>query len=130
MSTSNTPKSLSEQRLGNLVELMTDAKVPKAVKDAVENLAEAFDADNTGPPWWKAWTYKDGKFSKTAMWVGIANVITLGWFALSIFAGAELDLGFTKLVIQRLDPGLALGVAGALNAAYIANNSIKSKTPH
>jgi len=114
---------------------MSDAKENiDALIDTADQLDEvatgllAAAADRQTTPWWKAPFFKHGKFSKTATFATAANVITLGWYALSMFAGQELEVMGLSITIQKLDPALAAAVMGLANGTYLGNNALKSKT--
>lgn len=121
-------KSVLRQRLDALIDVIDDAvDLPPTVEGAVNDLLDAYEADDA-TPWWKKPFYKNGEFSKTAMFVSAANTIALAWFAASPFAGASLDLGVTTLTLQPLDAQLVLSITTVFNGAYLVNNNIKAKS--
>ena len=78
--------------------------------DTTETVTEQVTAS---VPWYKIMFYKNGVFSKTATFSTIANMITLVWYALSMFK---------DIPISPLDPTMAVAVLGLANGTYVASH--------
>ena len=120
-----------KEKMNKLVDAVDSAStdLPPVVEGAVNDLLATFD-EQASVPAWKKFFYKNGEFSKTATFATVANVITLTWYALSMFAtGEPQDLGFMTLpAIKPLDPTLAVAVLGLADGAYLGNNVLKKKS--
>lgn len=109
------PEITEEARLASLT---TDVGVveiedTEPVKQAVTGLKRFF--------------YKDGEFSKTAVFATIANLLVCFAYAVSIFAGTSFVLGpLGTLVLPAFDPTAAMAVLGIINGSYLANNGLKN----
>lgn len=118
-------------KIDALFDAMDDVdELPAPVEAAINDLASAVEA-KPNVPWWKAPFFKNGQFSKTATFVTLAYAITLGWYAASMFADQQLDLGFIRFSIKTLDPALATAVLSISTTGYVANNVVKNRAaPH
>lgn len=102
-------------------------ELPEDVESAINDLLSAVD-DDTKVPAWKAPFYKDGKFSKTAAFTTVANVIVLlAYFIQSFFTGSTLDLGFFTWTIPAFDVAAAAAILAVCNGTYVGNNLVKVK---
>lgn len=72
---------------------------------------------------WKAFFAKNGKFSKTATFATIANVMVLGAYALSLVRGAEV-FGWT---IPEFDAVAAAAILAIVNGTYVGNKFAEPK---
>jgi len=74
----------------------------------------------------KGFFLRDGRFSKTAAFAVIGNVLVLVNYALlSWFAGASFDVTWVKGTIPAFDAGAAATILGLLNGTYVANHALK-----
>ena len=89
------------------------------------------DSDGDGLPdvkGLKALFFKDGKFSKTATFAVIGNILVLANYALmSWLAGAHVTLSWLDFTIPIFSAGDAAAILGILNGTYLGNNYIKNK---
>jgi hypothetical protein len=89
------------------------------------------DSDGDGLPdvkGLKALFFKDGKFSKTATFAVIGNILVLANYALmSWLAGAHVTLSWLDFTIPAFSSGDAAAILGVLNGTYLGNNYIKNK---
>ena len=89
------------------------------------------DSDGDGVPdvkGLKALFFKDGKFSKTATFAVIGNILVLANYALmSWLAGAHVTLSWLDFTIPAFSSGDAAAILGVLNGTYLGNNYIKNK---
>lgn len=96
------------------------------------DLAKAADSDGDGIPdakGLKALFFKDGKFSKTATFAVIGNVLVLVNYALmSWLTGAHITLSWLDFTIPAFSAGDAAAILGILNGTYLGNNYLKAKS--
>lgn len=89
------------------------------------------DSDGDGVPdvkGLKALFFKDGKFSKTATFAVIGNVLVLVNYALmSWLAGAHITLSWLDFTVPVFSAGDAAAILGILNGTYLGNNYLKAK---
>lgn len=89
------------------------------------------DSDGDGLPdvkGLKALFFKDGKFSKTATFAVIGNILVLANYALmSWLAGAHVTLSWLDFTIPIFSAGDAAAILGILNGTYLGNNYLKNK---
>lgn len=89
------------------------------------------DSDGDGLPdvkGIKALFFKDGKFSKTATFAVLGNILVLANYALmSWLAGAHVTLSWIEFTIPAFSSGDAAAILGVLNGTYLGNNYLKSK---
>jgi hypothetical protein len=89
------------------------------------------DSDGDGVPdvkGIKALFFKDGKFSKTATFAVLGNILVLLNYALmSWLAGAHVTLSWIEFTIPAFSSGDAAAILGVLNGTYLGNNYLKSK---
>jgi hypothetical protein len=101
------------------------------LKAFLEPLLKDADSDGDGKPdvvGVKALFFKDGKFSKTATFAVLGNVLVLGNYALlSWFAGAAVDLSWIKFTVPAFDVSAAAAILGLLNSSYLGNNFLKNQ---
>jgi hypothetical protein len=73
-------------------------------------------------------TYKDGKFSKTAMFASMANLAVLAAYVLSWGAGATIAVGEAfSFTVPAFDTSAAIGLLTVINGTYIGNNALKAR---
>jgi hypothetical protein len=125
-------KKLIAAQVDKLIDVVDKQdELPEEVEGAINDLmAQIEDAGKV--VWWKKPFLKDGEFSKTATFATVAYVITLFWYALSIFAtGNPVSIGGFELpAIQPLDPTLTIAVLGIASGTYLTNNKLKSGSSH
>lgn len=122
-------KKLIAAQVDKLIDVVDKQnELPEEVEGAINDLmAQIEDAGKVA--WWKKPFFKNGEFSKTATFATIAYVITLFWYALSIFATGEpiTVAGLQLPAIRPLDPTLAVAVLGIASGTYLTNNKLKEK---
>ena len=99
------------------------------VKSGVD-LKEA-DSDGDGVPdvkGMKALFFKNGKFSKTATFAVLANIIVLvNYFFMSWLAGSEIPLPWFVLKVPVFDAADAAAILAILNGTYLANHKLAER---
>lgn len=89
------------------------------------------DSDGDGVPdvkGLKALFFKDGRFSKTATFAVLGNVLVLLNYAfMSWLAGAHVTLSWLEFTVPVFSAGDAAAILGILNGTYLGNNYLKSK---
>lgn len=116
-------KKLLRAKIDKLIDIVDrNDELPEEVEGAVNAVLEEIEDDVA---WWKKPFFKNGEFSKTATFTTLAYFVTLNWYALSMFAGHEFDLGLTTMVIKSLDPTLVVAVLGIASGTYVGNNIVK-----
>jgi hypothetical protein len=94
-------------------------ETPEVVEEAKKNLITRVR---------EGFTYKDGKFSKTAMFASAANVLVLVAYVLSWGAGATISFGDAfSFAVPAFDTSAAIGLLTVINGTYIGNNVIKAR---
>lgn len=123
-------KKLISAQVDKLIDVVDKQdELPEEVEGAINDLmAQIEDAGKVA--WWKKPFFKNDEFSKTATFATIAYVITLFWYALSIFATGEpiTIAGIQLPAIRPLDPTLTVAVLGIASGTYLTNNKLKEKT--
>lgn len=118
---------ISEDPVTKLTKVMADPEI----KALLEPFLKDVDSDGDGKPdvaGVKALFFKDGKFSKTATFAVLGNVLVLGNYALlSWFAGAAVDLSWVKFTVPAFDVSAAAAILGLLNGSYLGNNFLKNQ---
>lgn len=118
---------ISEDPVTKLTKVMADPEI----KALLEPFLKDVDSDGDGKPdvvGVKAFFFKDGKFSKTATFAVLGNVLVLGNYALlSWFAGAAVDLSWVKFTVPAFDVSAAAAILGLLNGSYLGNNFLKNQ---
>lgn len=108
-------------RLADVIHKTQD--VPEAVVGAVNDLLAG-----ARRPWYKALVYKNGEFSKTALFATLANVLVLIAYVLSWFAGAQFTIGsLGTWTIPPFDTGAAAAILAIVNGTYIGNRLASTK---
>jgi len=105
----------SKQAADKLVKAVASAKkeLPAEVQTAVNDVL----ATVKGPGWWKAPFFTDGRFSKTAMFATLANVLVLVAYVLSWFQGST----FGPWTVPAFDTGAAAAILAIVNGTYVGN---------
>jgi hypothetical protein len=104
-----------------LTEVVHNAdELPEAVEGAINDvLAHVGDP----VPWYKAPFFKNGRFSKTATFATIANVLVLVAYVLSWFAGSQIVFGdWGTWTIPVFDTGAAAAILAIVNGTYVVNH--------
>ena len=109
------------KQLDKLVDLVHNAdEMPDEVAGAINDvLAHADDP----VPWYKALFFKNGKFSKTAMFASIVNLLVIVSFVLGWFKGTQVG----PWVIPAFDATAGFALMAMADGAYLINNQIKAK---
>lgn len=98
---------------------MSEVNETEVVKEAAKSLVTRLR---------EGLAYKNGKFSKTAMFASAANFLVLFAYVLSWFAGATITVGEGfAFTVPVFDTSAAIGLLTVINGAYIGNNVIKSR---
>jgi len=109
--------------LNKLAEIMHATEgVPEVVVGAVNDVLAAAKT-----PWYKALVYKNGEFSKTALFATLANILVLIAYVLSWFQGANVDLGIGTWTLPAFDTGAAAAILAIVNGTYIGNRLASAK---
>ena len=99
-----------------LIEIVHNAdELPEEVEGAIQDVLEHV---GDPVPWYKAPFFKNGRFSKTATFATIANVLVLAAYVLSLFAGTEIG-GWT---VPTFDTGAAAAILAIVNGTYVLNH--------
>jgi hypothetical protein len=98
-----------------LTEIAQNAdELPEEVEGAINEVLAHVDDP---VPWYKALVFKNGKFSKTAMFATIANFLVLGAYVLSFFQGTVLG----RWTVPAFDAEAAGMLLVIVNGTYVAN---------
>lgn len=99
-----------------LMEVAQNAdELPEEVEGAINEVLAHADAP---VPWYKAPFFRNGQFSKTAMFVTIANVLVLAAYVLSLFKGTQLG-GWT---VPEFDVPASAALLAIVNGTYVLNH--------
>jgi len=114
-------RRMIEEKAHELLERAQDLveDLPEPVESAINELMTAVDGDKIA--WWKRPFFKDGEFSKTAMFATIANFLVLFSFVLGWFQGTELG----PWTVPAFDTSAAVALMAIANGTYVANNQVK-----
>jgi len=105
--------------LNKLAEIMHATEgVPEVVVGAVNDVLAGAKT-----PWYKALVYKNGEFSKTALFATLANVLVLIAYVLSWFQGTEVG----TWTLPAFDTGAAAAILAIVNGTYIGNRLASAK---
>lgn len=111
--------------IDKLIDVVQNAdELPEEVEGAINDVLAHADAP---VPWYKAPFFKNGKFSKTAAFATIANLMVLMAYFLSWFQGSEVSLGLGTWTLPAFDTGAAAALLAIVNGTYVVNNGIKAK---
>jgi hypothetical protein len=92
-------------------------ELPEDVEGAINDLLVNLDENDASVPWYKAPFCKHGKFSKTATFVTLANVLVITSFILGWFQGTVLG----PWTVPAFDVGAGGGLLLIVNGTYVAN---------
>jgi len=112
-------KELAEK----FTKILEDVKdMPEEVEKAIGNLMGNVK-DDEKVPWYKAPFFKDGKFSKTAMFATIVNVLVITSYIMGWFKGTELG----PWTVPAFDSSASFAIMAMANGTYVVNNQIKKR---
>jgi hypothetical protein len=101
-------------------------ELPAEVQGAMNDLLASIGKRDV--PWYKAPFFKNGEFSKTALFATLANMLVLIAYVLSWFAGAQLTIGsLGTWTIPPFDTGAAAAILAIVNGTYIGNRLAAGK---
>lgn len=73
-----------------------------------------------------ALTYRNGQFSKTAMFTSAANILVMASYVLSWGAGATVTLDDAfSFTVPAFDTSAAISLLTIVNGTYLGNNYLK-----
>ena len=98
-------------------------ELPSEVEGAMNDLLASIEQQDVA--WYKAPFFKNGEFSKTAMFATLANVLVLVAYVLSWFAGAQITFdGWGTWTVPAFDTGAAAAILAIVNGTYIGNSMV------
>ena len=100
-------------------------ELPSEVEGAMNDLLASIEKQDVA--WYKAPFFKNGEFSKTALFATLANVLVLTAYVLSWFQGTNVDLGIGTWTLPAFDTGAAAAILAIVNGTYIGNRLASAK---
>ena len=93
-------------------------ELPSEVEGAMNDLLASIEKQDVA--WYKAPFFKNGEFSKTALFATLANVLVLVAYVLSWFAGAQFTIGsLGTWTVPPFDTGAAAAPVSKAGSVHV-----------